>query len=114
LQISFYCRYFALAIRYETAPERRKWFLKIFIKLFLKKIWKFEKLALPLQPLSLRNEGNRFSEKSLKIFSKRFGSLEKLPYLCNRFPLQKSGRETETLIDLGLEIQIRSLRYLSS
>ena len=34
-------------------------------------------------------------KKKLKFFSKRFGSLEKLPYLCNRFPLLKSERETE-------------------
>jgi hypothetical protein len=79
-----------------------------------------------LHPQSGNNTGCDGSEKGfqqlenwlLKNFSKkvskRFGSLEKLPYLCNRFPLLKSERETEKLIDFGLEIQIRSLRYLSS
>ena len=28
-------------------------------------------------------------KKKLKFFSKRFGSFKNLPYLCNRFPLQK-------------------------
>ena len=65
------------------------------VKVFFEKIWKFQKLALPLQPLSASKTGRWFSKKMLKIFSKRFGSLEKLPYLCNRFPLLKSERGTE-------------------
>ena len=95
---------------------RQEMVLKKILKLFSIKIWRIKKVALPLQPLSVQNESLRFgsSKKKFKIFSKRFGSLEKLPYLCNRFPLQKSERETERLIDFGLEIQIRSLRYLSS
>jgi hypothetical protein len=80
LHISLYCRYFAPAIRSETLPERRKWFLKNFIKLFFKKIWKFEKVALPLQPLSLLNGSNLklVLTKKMKNFSKKIWKLQKL------------------------------------
>ena len=97
MQISFYCRYFALAIRYETAPECRKWFLKIFIKLFLKKIWKFEKLALPLQSLSLRNEGNRFSEKSLKFFFKKIWKFGKVALPLQPLSASKIGKRDRNI-----------------
>ena len=88
--------------------------LKKKLKFFSKRFGSFKNLPYLCNrfPLQKREDGSR--KKMLKFFSKRFGSLEKLPYLCNRFPLQKSERETERLIDFGLEIQIRSLRYLSS
>ena len=94
---------------------RQKMVLKIFLKLFFQKDLEVSKTCLTFAPaFDDKRTANGSRKKSLKIFSKRFGSLEKLPYLCNRFPLLKSERETERLIDFGLEIQIRSLRYLSS
>ena len=42
--------------------------LKKKVKVFFEKIWKFQKLALPLQPLSASKTGRWFSKKMLKIF----------------------------------------------
>ena len=99
MHISFYCRYFAPAIRSETLPERRKWFLKNFIKLFFKKIWKFEKVALPLQPLSLlnENESKTFSEKKFENFFKKIWKFEKVALPLQPLSASKIGERNKEI-----------------
>ena len=42
--------------------------LKKKLKFFFEKIWKFQKLALPLQPLSASKTGRWFSKKNVENF----------------------------------------------
>ena len=57
-------------------------------------------------------------KKKLKFFSKRFGSFKNLPYLCNRFPLQKredgSRKNVENFFQKDLEVWKSCLTFATA
>ena len=111
------CRYFAPDLRLQSVIRVvNQGFWKIFQN-FRKKIWKLQKLALPLQPLSrfFERESIRLgSWKNWKIFEK---DLEVSKIVLTFAPLSdfKNRRQkTSKIEDSGPKINIRSLRNLSS
>ena len=77
-------------MRSKTTSEAQTKVLKKFFEKSCKKIWKFEKLALPLHPLSPQKRKQRSEKKSLKNLAKRFGGYEKRFYLCTTFRYEKA------------------------
>ena len=74
----------------------------------------FKKVALSLQPLSLLNGGNKVLRKKFKIFSKKIWKFEKVALPLQPLSASKIGENQRYQLGFGLEIQFRSLRYLSS
>ena len=110
---------FASAMRSKRSLKRKETGSEKFLKNSCKKIWRKEKLVLPLQPLSPQNESNVL-KKSLKNLSKRFGGFKKRFYLCTTFRYEISGQTIEVERPLRIESVLiviyeqRSLKLLSS
>ena len=75
------------------------------VKVFFEKIWKFQKLALPLQPLSASKTGRWFSKKMLKIFFKKIWKFGKVALPLQPLSASKIGERNRDQKDFGLKIQ---------
>ena len=79
--------------------------LKKKVKVFFEKIWKFQKFALPLQPLSASKTGRWFSKKMLKIFFKKIWKFGKVALPLQPLSASKIGERNRDQKDFGLKIQ---------
>ena len=111
---------FAPAMRSKRPLKHKQRFWKSFLKNLAKKIWRFEKLALPLHPLSPQKRKQR-SEKKFEKSCKKIWWLRKKVLPLHHFPLWKSGqaRRLERAFRWTRNVLIaiyeqRSLKLLSS
>ena len=75
----------------------QKMVLKNFLKLFFKKIWKFQKLALPLHPRSMINEQRMVLEKKFKIFFKKIWKFGKVAVPLQPLSASKIGERNKDI-----------------
>ena len=78
---------FASAMRSKRSLKRKETGSEKFLKNSCKKIWRKEKLVLPLQPLSPQNESNVLKKKFEKSFKKIWWFQKKVLPL-HHFPLR--------------------------